>query len=67
MADTMNDAKNCGVCGHDCLGGKCLKGACQPIILATAQVHGLRLLTFDNTLRKAAAALGISEKQQPGV
>ncbi|RYE85604.1 MAG: hypothetical protein EOO75_16800, partial [Myxococcales bacterium] len=25
------DPDNCGVCGHTCLGGTCVKGACQPI------------------------------------
>ena len=32
------------------------------IIAATAQVHALRLLTFDDTLRKAAVALGVGER-----
>jgi hypothetical protein len=31
--DTKNDSANCGACGHDCLGGGCLGGACQPITL----------------------------------
>jgi hypothetical protein len=29
-ADLTTDAKNCGACGHDCLGGACAAGACQP-------------------------------------
>ncbi len=29
-----DDAKNCGTCGHDCLGGECDGGACQPVALA---------------------------------
>ena len=28
--DLMTDDKNCGTCGHDCLGGACAAGACQP-------------------------------------
>lgn len=28
--DTANDAHNCGRCGHDCLGGACAFGTCQP-------------------------------------
>jgi hypothetical protein len=32
--DTTSDGKNCGACGHDCLGGACTSGQCQPIELA---------------------------------
>jgi hypothetical protein len=32
--DTTSDGKNCGACGHDCLGGACTAGQCQPIGLA---------------------------------
>ena len=32
--DVQSDPKNCGVCGHDCLGGQCLAGVCQPVQLA---------------------------------
>jgi hypothetical protein len=32
--NTMSDGKNCGVCGHDCLGGACQNGQCQPVLLA---------------------------------
>jgi hypothetical protein len=31
------DPKNCGACGHDCRGGPCLGGACQPILVASQQ------------------------------
>jgi hypothetical protein len=34
--DTQSDSANCGACGHDCLGGSCAAGACQPVTLATA-------------------------------
>ncbi len=34
-ADTQNDGLNCGRCGHDCLGGACTKGKCQPVLLAS--------------------------------
>ena len=30
--DTMTDPKNCGTCGHDCQGGSCATGMCQPLI-----------------------------------
>ena len=31
---TSDDPKNCGACAHDCLGGDCLEGKCQPVLLA---------------------------------
>jgi hypothetical protein len=31
--DTNSDGKNCGACGHDCLGGLCSAGACLPVLL----------------------------------
>src|SRR5438445_6182548 len=37
-ADTQNDPKNCGKCGHDCVGGSCTAGACQVATLVTGQV-----------------------------
>ena len=30
----VSDAKNCGVCGHDCIDSACQGGLCQPIVLA---------------------------------
>jgi hypothetical protein len=40
--DVMSDPKNCGSLGHDCLGGACLAGRCQPVELhrGTADVPG---------------------------
>jgi sugar lactone lactonase YvrE len=35
--DTSGDQHNCGSCGHDCLGGACVNGLCQPVVLDT---HG---------------------------
>jgi hypothetical protein len=35
VVDTSSDSRNCGACGHDCQGGICAGGQCQPIILAT--------------------------------
>jgi hypothetical protein len=32
-----NDPHNCGACGHDCQGGACDAGACQPVVLASDQ------------------------------
>ena len=35
--DTQTDPLNCGTCGHDCLGGACQGGLCQPVVLASGQ------------------------------
>lgn len=35
-ASTNTDPKNCGRCGHDCIGGQCQSGQCQPITLYSA-------------------------------
>jgi hypothetical protein len=35
--DTTGDVLNCGSCNHDCLGGACTGGACQPVVIATDQ------------------------------
>src|SRR5262245_30712562 len=33
-ADLANDSKNCGACKHDCQGGDCKAGVCQPVVIA---------------------------------
>jgi outer membrane protein assembly factor BamB len=35
--DTLSDPRHCGACGHDCLGGACEDGGCQPIQIADGQ------------------------------
>jgi hypothetical protein len=35
----LGDNQNCGSCGHDCLGGACQSGECQPVELVTTP-HG---------------------------
>ena len=35
--DAQTDIHNCGACGHDCLGGACLLGVCQPATIASQQ------------------------------
>ena len=32
--DLTSDDKNCGACGHDCLGGACTDSQCQPVLIA---------------------------------
>lgn len=31
---TVTDPFNCGACGHDCLGGGCSAGRCEPVVIA---------------------------------
>lgn len=31
--DLDNDPKNCGTCGHDCLGGECATATCLPVTI----------------------------------
>lgn len=38
--DFKTDPANCGRCGHDCLGGACTAGVCQPVELAPATSGG---------------------------
>lgn len=46
-ADTCassDDPHNCGTCGHDCLGGACRAGVCQPVTLARGEeIHDLAI------------------------
>jgi hypothetical protein len=36
-ADLSRDPRHCGGCGHDCLGGACVDGACAPVVVARGQ------------------------------
>src|SRR4051812_14338287 len=36
MALVSTDDKNCGRCGHDCLGGACIDKKCQPVKLGSS-------------------------------
>jgi len=48
--DTQKDTFNCGVCGHDCLGGECKGGECQPVELANGLDEPTDLLLYENTI-----------------
>jgi hypothetical protein len=41
--DIASDPRNCGACGHDCMCGACLEGACQPAVLASGQASPLKI------------------------
>jgi hypothetical protein len=46
--DTLSDPLNCGYCGHDCRGGKCTSGVCDPTILLSG-VDAPSGITVDDT------------------
>lgn len=37
--DTTSDPKNCGTCGHDCLGGECQNSTCQPVLVVDDEAN----------------------------
>jgi hypothetical protein len=43
-ADLSTDPLNCGTCGHDCLGGTCSLGVCQPVTIQ-AGIEGTETVT----------------------
>jgi hypothetical protein len=43
-----SDPLNCGACGHDCFGGACEAGRCQPVVLATDEL-GVWAIAVDET------------------
>jgi hypothetical protein len=45
--DTSRDPLNCGRCGHDCLGGACTDGECQPVVVASGLVDPTAILLDD--------------------
>jgi hypothetical protein len=49
-SDLQNDPLNCGACGHDCLGGGCVAGKCQPMVLAAAQSGAFGIAVYNNTV-----------------
>ena len=46
--DLLSDPKNCGTCGHDCLGGACSGGKCQPIAITNPLATTPYLLGIDS-------------------
>jgi hypothetical protein len=42
-ADLQSDAKNCGYCGHDCLGGACQDGTCKPVTIVSGNMNVVQL------------------------
>jgi hypothetical protein len=48
-ADLQTDPKNCGRCGHDCVGGQCNAGTCGAFQLANIPNAPLRTVVADDT------------------
>jgi hypothetical protein len=44
-----SDPKNCGACAHDCLGGACTAGACQPVLIVNDTRIAPRYMVEDST------------------
>jgi hypothetical protein len=45
-----SDPKNCGRCGHDCLGGACDQGTCGPVTLAVGAQAPEDIATLDGAV-----------------
>ncbi len=48
--DVQTDAKNCGRCAHDCLGGECKAGVCAAVTLATGLNDPMGVAQDSNSL-----------------
>jgi hypothetical protein len=68
-ADVNTDGKNCGRCGHDCLGGTCTAGACDPVTLAQAlnQPGGIALDDANVYFATAVSTAGATYSSPLGV
>ena len=60
--DLDADAKHCGACGHDCLGGQCTLGVCQPIEIAKSQGRVLIVAVDDQFIYWAGDAAVVGKK-----
>ncbi|CAN5325869.1 hypothetical protein BH09MYX1_BH09MYX1_41370 [soil metagenome] len=50
-ADLTIDGKNCGACGHDCLGGACTASKCQPVkVVGSSSLAPFTMTLSGNTL-----------------
>jgi hypothetical protein len=48
--DTQSSPHDCGACGHDCEGGACVNGVCQPFLLTNDESFPKSLAVDDTTL-----------------
>lgn len=54
--DLTTDARHCGECGHDCRGGSCVGGACQPVLLAVAPAAAYAILADEEFVYGTSAS-----------
>jgi hypothetical protein len=45
--DPASDQLNCGACGHDCKGGECVQGRCQPVVITGGLASGATVFGVD--------------------
>jgi hypothetical protein len=57
-ADITTDPLNCGRCNHNCLGGACLAGACQPVSVVSGSFVVPSLLAIDKNWVYYATGVG---------
>ena len=59
-AKIASDPKNCGACGHDCLGGACTGGTCAPVQLGSSSDAPILEVVVDATRVLWAAVPDVS-------
>jgi hypothetical protein len=66
--DILNDPRNCGICGNDCLGEPCAEGTCHPAtVLATGLPEDVLAMAADGTfVYLATASTGIVRVPEAG-
>jgi len=69
--DLSSDTHNCNRCGHDCLGGACSAGVCQPVALVDGQYNAAGLaidlinVYWTNEVSKTGSVLKASKDSIP--
>lgn len=48
MVNAASDPKNCGACNHDCLGGECQGGVCQPFRIGMLDASATSITVNDS-------------------
>lgn len=65
--DLSSDPKNCGVCGHDCLGGACVMAACQAVEIRTTEDDNVQSIAIDSTSIYWGDDTGVVQKGPKGM
>ncbi|WP_394831886.1 DUF5050 domain-containing protein [Pendulispora rubella] len=64
--DTRVVSEHCGACGHDCLGGACQGGFCQPILLAEGGVAPMHIVLDDASVYGVNASGAVTRISKNG-